>query len=224
VLLEQSTATQLARQLPNDADRPIALDLAFSPDGERLAAGRVGGTIALWDARERRLVGKPFRAQPSDVSAVAFSPDGSLIASGGGEKTVTLRTVPDGSEVGEPMRAPEPLTTVRFSPDGRLAVAGTQAGAILIFDVESRQPLGEPLAGHARTVYSVAFTGDGRRVVSAGGDGRVLLWNVEPWASEDALRERACSVVGRNLTRTEWDQFLPGESYRRTCGQWPAAD
>jgi len=45
---------------------------------------------------------------------------------------------------------------------------------------------------------------------------------VEPWASEDTLIDRACNLVGRNLTRSEWKQFLPGKSYRRTCDQWPS--
>ena len=92
----------------------------------------------------------------------------------------------------------------------------------MLFDVQGRQQLGESLHGHDGTVFSVAFAGDGTRVVSGGNDGRVLLWNVEPWASEQALRGRACNLVGRNLTRSEWKQFLPGKSYRRTCAQWPA--
>jgi WD40 repeat protein len=224
VLLEQATATQLARPLPNDAEPSIALDLAFSPDGGELAAGRVGGTIVLWDTRKRRLSRKLFRVHQTDVRAVDFSPDGELIASTGGESAATLRSVSEGSEAGEPMRASRPLTAMRFSPDGRLLVAGTTTGEVVIFDVESREPLGEPLITHTRSVYGVAFADNGRRVVSAGGDGRVLLWNVEPWANEGVLRERACSVVGRNLTRTEWEQFLPGKSYRRTCDEWPAAD
>jgi len=47
----------------------------------------------------------------------------------------------------------------------------------------------------------------------------------QPMVSPDeaTLRARACAVVGRNLTRSEWDRFLPGKSYRRTCDQWPAA-
>ena len=95
-------------------------------------------------------------------------------------------------------------------------------GAIVLFDVATRQLLGEPLAGHSGNVFSVAFTGDGTRVASAGADGRVLLWNVELWANEDALRKRACDLVGRNLTSSEWKLYLPGKSYRRTCDEWPA--
>ena len=30
------------------------------------------------------------------------------------------------------------------------------------------------------------------------------------------LRE-ACAVAGRDLTRAEWDRYLPGREYRPTC-------
>jgi hypothetical protein len=31
----------------------------------------------------------------------------------------------------------------------------------------------------------------------------------------------ACHLAGRNLTRAEWDQYLPGRPYQTTCPQWP---
>ena len=32
----------------------------------------------------------------------------------------------------------------------------------------------------------------------------------------------ACRLAGRNLTRTEWAQYVPGQAYRKTCPHWPA--
>jgi WD40 repeat protein/class 3 adenylate cyclase len=217
--------SRLGRPLPRDRiPPPLALDLALSPDGRMLAAGREGGTVALWDGKRRALLGKPFTAHNRDVLSVAFAPDGKVLASAGGDKAVKLWDVGTRARKGEALQGPSSLTAVRFSPDGRLAAAGTEAGAVILFDVASRQLLGEPLTGHSGTVYSVVFAAHGTRVASAGADGRVLLWDVRPWADDDALRERACSVVGRNLTRSEWDRFLPGKSYRLTCDQWPAGD
>jgi WD40 repeat protein/class 3 adenylate cyclase len=222
VLLGRSSA--LGRPLPlGPSTRVVALDLAFSPDGATLAAGREGGTVALWDTEERRLLGNPFRAQTGYVSSVAFAPDGRTFATAGGDPVGNVWDTGTRQRSGEPLRGGGNLTSVRFSPDGRLVAAGTAAGAVVLFDAASRQLLGEPFAGgHSSKVLSVAFAGDGA-VASAGADGRVLLWDVRPWADEEALRDRACGLIGRNLTRSEWNRFLPGTGYRRTCEQWPAS-
>ncbi len=30
----------------------------------------------------------------------------------------------------------------------------------------------------------------------------------------------ACAAAGRNLTRSEWHQYLNGQTYRKTCPRW----
>jgi len=44
------------------------------------------------------------------------------------------------------------------------------------------------------------------------------LWNVDPshWLSV------ACQIAGRNLTKSEWHQYLPSRPYENTCPQWPS--
>jgi hypothetical protein len=46
----------------------------------------------------------------------------------------------------------------------------------------------------------------------------VQLWDLDPGAWRDA----ACRLAGRNLSRDEWDRYMPpDEPYRATCPQWP---
>jgi len=63
----------------------------------------------------------------------------------------------------------------------------------------------------------VAFIRDGRHLLAQYFDGQTFEWDVNP----ASWRDRACAVAGRNLTREEWDKFLPNRAYRRTCEQWP---
>ncbi len=60
---------------------------------------------------------------------------------------------------------------------------------------------------------NAVFSKDGKRVVVGYVDGRAFVWNVEP----GAWKRHACSVAGRNLTREEWQQFLPDRRYRAVC-------
>jgi hypothetical protein len=47
--------------------------------------------------------------------------------------------------------------------------------------------------------------------------GNVRLWIVR---LED-LAEIGCRKLRRSMTREEWNRYLPGQEYRKTCEQWP---
>ncbi len=45
-----------------------------------------------------------------------------------------------------------------------------------------------------------------------------MVWDVAP----DHWDATACRIAGRNLTRAEWNQYLPGRPYQATCPTRPA--
>jgi hypothetical protein len=45
-----------------------------------------------------------------------------------------------------------------------------------------------------------------------------MLWHIDP----ASWPRTACTVAGRNLTKAEWNRYLPGEKYRRTCAEFGA--
>ncbi|MFG1975057.1 protein kinase [Nonomuraea fuscirosea] len=73
-----------------------ATALAFSPGGDRLAFGLEGGSVLLWDVRERRPLGT-IEAGTTPVDELRFSPKGDLLAIDGSRTslwdTKTLREV-----------------------------------------------------------------------------------------------------------------------------------
>jgi WD40 repeat protein len=82
----------------------------------------------------------------------------------------------------------------------------------------SDQPFGAPLTGHTDAVASVAFSPDGRRIVSGSSDATVRRWPAD--ASPDML----CAKLTTNMSRKQWHDLLsPDMDYKTLCPRLPIA-
>ncbi len=172
--------------------------------------------------------------------SVAFSPDGKRIVSGGADNTVRLWDAATGQPVGQPLTGhTESVSSVAFSPDGKRIVSGSEDSTVRLWDADTGQPVGQPMIGHAgpvqvagmgdQTVTSVAFSPDGRRIVSGNrdvnfslfGDTTVRLWDADtgqpvgqPMTGHtDRVTSVAFSPDGN---------FLVSGSFDDTVRLWPA--
>ena len=92
-----------------------------------------------------------------------------------------------------------------------LATSGVD-GTVILWDLASRRALGT-LPG-AASWTTIRFARDGRRIFALRDTGAAQRWEVTP----DAWSRHACRVAGRELTRAEWDEFVPDQDYRPVCG------
>ena len=98
-------------------------DLAFSPDGKRLATVDFWGVGRVWDVS----TGEPLveLAGPPSGFSVAFCSEGPQLATGSGEGTITLWDPESGLPLLSLGGHAEPVGGIACSPDGRyLATAG----------------------------------------------------------------------------------------------------
>jgi WD40 repeat protein len=190
--------------------------LSFSPDGRYIAgdgaAADFGGRADVYDVRS----GKRMSIPTGDlVRSVAFSHNGRLLAVGHYGGTVALVSTADWKPTGRRLAGHrERVTAVEFSSDDRTLVSGSADGTARLWDVGTRRPLGTALAIKPGSYVAAAFSRSGSHLFAIPSDGPAVRWDVRP----ESWKRHACTVGGRDLTRTEWHELMPDRDYRRVCG------
>jgi WD40 repeat protein len=152
--------------------------VAFSVDRLRIASGSDDNTIRVWDVITGGEVAGPFEGHTARVSSISFSSDGKRIASGSSDKTIRIWDAQTGSLPISPLTGHiDPVTSVTFSMDGKRVASGSYhtLGSVRIWDVKSGRLVRGPFEGH----NFVAFSPDGKRIVSSSRGGSVFVLDAD---------------------------------------------
>ena len=186
-------------------------DLDFSSDGELVAAAGLGGDIALWNVARRSL--ERTIHHKDAILSIRFSPDGKEIATGDLPGNVDFWDPATGRQVGRTLSGQNGyVLSVTFNPSGTEVITTSSDGKFRLWDLASRKLVGAPLPGTDSGGWGTFFP-DGKQVIAVFGSGTGVVWDVDP----AAWKAHACRIAHRNLTRTEWQDFLPQRGYRAVC-------
>jgi WD40 repeat protein len=196
------------------------LALAFSPDGTHLAVASGGstiqsilpkGTTTLWHVNDGQKT--DLRQHQSSVVSVAFSPDGNYIASIDQDGWIGVWATADGKQITSIKHDYHIAEAkVHFSPDNKYLITafGNKAQ---VWEVSTGKEIArrEHEEGY---LWEALFSPNGKYIATAGTDTTAKLWL---WHPQDLI-DKACNRLPRNLTRTEWDQYIGDEiTYEATC-------
>lgn len=151
-----------------------ALALAFAPGGKTLAAGggelrveQKDNAIRLWEVGTGKII-RQLDGHKGRVNALAFSADGKTLAAASPYGV----WVWDAATEKEARQLDKGAYAVAFSPLANQVVVG---GGLTLFADSGRTVF--KIADAALDVMCVAFSPDGKMVVSGDRAGRVRLWN-----------------------------------------------
>ncbi len=145
--------------------------VAFTRDGKSLVSASYDATIRIWPLSG----GAPIIATlPTPLNAVAVSPDGEIVT-GGADGRIYLLGI-EGKQHAQIDVADSPVISLAASPDGSLIAAAGIRGSVSIVDRKDRKVM-RTLVGPGLPVWSVAFAGDNKTLITGGTDRLVRRWD-----------------------------------------------
>ncbi|MEZ4646918.1 MAG: WD40 repeat domain-containing protein [Chloroflexota bacterium] len=172
---------ELAPQNSFTTDGTAVTALAFSPDGQQVAAATTF-SLYVWNlAQEEPMLLSGFNGR---LPLLVFSEDGRYLAAANSSDSLLLYVW---DLQGDP-NAPQVFDSgheswigaLAFSPDGRLlASAGYDDLDINVWNLDDTSKPAKTFSGHADWVLSLAFSPDGHFLASGSWDRTIRLWQMD---------------------------------------------
>ena len=151
--------------------------LTFLPDGKRFLLA-IRESLSVCDVETLKSIGK-FDGIEEGPAALSLSADGKKLATRayGIDYAIRVWDVESRRQTAT-LETKEGVGAVAIAPDGnRLAFARMFDPAIAVWDIEAKKTV-RTLKGHVGHVYALTFSSDGGRLISAGGDTTLMVWDL----------------------------------------------
>ena len=185
-----------------------------------MISGSNDQTIILWDLATHRPLNQPIQNVSAPIDLGKTATRGNITATANGQQIQLFGQV-------EPLSGHTgAINTLSFYPqivDNRILLASASDDqSVILWDVSNAAMVSVflKLNEFENPVTGAYFEQDQLVTVegtASEGNQAFTKWiiNPEDWAM------LACEAARRNLTETEWEQYLPGLTYRKTCENYP---
>jgi WD40 repeat protein len=193
------------------------LSLAVSPGGRMIAAGTRAGQVIIFGNEPGSSPRVILDEAGNDILSLAFNNNGSRLAAGNVGGAISIIEVSTGNRVATLSGHNARVVDIEFCPAGRFIASTSFDGSVRIWNAQNLNSRPVVLREHGSWVRTVAFSSTGDRMVTGSRqEARLRAWTL----NANELASMICERLSRNMTLTEWNQFV-GEDipYMESCPQ-----
>lgn len=151
------------------------LSIAFSKDSRFIVSGGRDKVITVFDLKNPDHT-RTLKGHQDWVNSVCLFKDSSSVISGGADKDIYIWSVEQGT-IQRKIKNNSNVDIVAISPNGEFIASGDGLGHIKLWSVQSGKCIHE-FSAHSFWVSSLAFTGDGKYLISCSRDMRIRIWDI----------------------------------------------
>ncbi|QQS52104.1 MAG: hypothetical protein IPM71_05060 [Bacteroidota bacterium] len=188
-------------------------DIDAAPSGRSIICVTGNGKLIRWDIESK--TSELIFTHSTSLHSVAYDFESEKIAMGDREGKVILFNALTGKQIKSFYAHGSRVLDLQFSPDNRMLASSGLDGLIRIWNVENLNDLPIEIREHESWVESVAFSPDGKNLLSTSNDrNTIYIWPVKT----ESLADEMCTYLTRQLSQAEWNSFIGNDvPYRKVC-------
>ncbi|EKU96611.1 WD40 repeat-containing protein [Leptolyngbya sp. PCC 7375] len=195
--------------------------IAFNPDGTLLACGTGSGKIVIFQVEDTTLKKiEVINAHHQRCFSVAFSHDGQLLATTGSDTEIKLWRTDNWMRVHnlEGHQKIGRVWNLAFSPTENLLASVSDDHTLRLWDITTGTTYCPPIT-HPSEVWSVAFSHDGKWIVTGDKAGLIRMWEIQDLTEPSMIFEGHAHGI-RTLAFVPTDEALISGSMDTTIWIW----